>query len=47
MVLKVIERALLYLLLAHELLIVTLGGAVLVPILCGRKRCSEVNFSQI
>ena len=47
MVLKIIERALLYLLLVHELLIVTLGGAVLVRILCGRKQCSEVNFPQI
>lgn len=47
MVLKIVERALLYLLLAHELLTVTLGGAVLVPILWGRKRGSEVNFPQI
>lgn len=47
MVLKIAERALVYLLPAHELLTATLGGAVLVPILRGRRRGSEVNFPQI
>ena len=47
MVLKVVERALLYLLPAHEFLTVTLGGAVLVPMLRGRKRGSEVSFPQV